>query len=86
MMPALKIALKMTLVLSRALLYNIHQKDLSPNVPGCVSRYRDFRNPPGHPQEYKHNIYYWHVIAAKLAFIIVMEVRRMGSERAYGHA
>uniref|UniRef100_A0A8D0XYB8 Anoctamin n=1 Tax=Sus scrofa TaxID=9823 RepID=A0A8D0XYB8_PIG len=39
-------------------------------------RYRDFRNPPGHPQEYKHNIYYWHVIAAKLAFIIVMEVRK----------
>uniref|UniRef100_A0A8W4FD11 Anoctamin n=1 Tax=Sus scrofa TaxID=9823 RepID=A0A8W4FD11_PIG len=37
-------------------------------------RYRDFRNPPGHPQEYKHNIYYWHVIAAKLAFIIVMEI------------
>lgn len=36
-------------------------------------RYRDFRNPPGHPQEYKHNIYYWHVITAKLAFIIVME-------------
>lgn len=40
----------------------------------CVSRYRDFRNPPGHEQQYKHNIYYWHVIAAKLAFIIVMEV------------
>nr|XP_023411297.1 anoctamin-6 isoform X2 [Loxodonta africana] len=36
-------------------------------------RYRDFRYPPGHPREYKHNIYYWHVIAAKLAFIIVME-------------
>nr|XP_031538722.1 anoctamin-6 [Vicugna pacos] len=36
-------------------------------------RYRDFRHPPGHPQEYKHNIYYWHVIAAKLAFIIVTE-------------
>ncbi|XP_006865384.1 PREDICTED: anoctamin-6-like [Chrysochloris asiatica] len=36
-------------------------------------RYRDFRYPPGHPSEYKHNIYYWHVIAAKLAFIIVME-------------
>ncbi|XP_037704201.1 anoctamin-6 isoform X2 [Choloepus didactylus] len=36
-------------------------------------RYRDFRYPPGHPQEYKHNIFYWHVIAAKLAFIIVME-------------
>lgn len=42
-----------------------------------VSRYRDFRHPPGHPQEYKHNIYYWHVIAAKLAFIIVMEVGKV---------
>lgn len=38
-----------------------------------MCRYRDFRYPPGHPQQYKHNIYYWHVIAAKLAFIIVME-------------
>ncbi|XP_004428978.1 PREDICTED: anoctamin-6 [Ceratotherium simum simum] len=41
------------------------------NLTTC--RYRDFRYPPGHPQQYKHNIYYWHVIAAKLAFIIVME-------------
>uniref|UniRef100_A0A8B9Q295 Anoctamin n=1 Tax=Apteryx owenii TaxID=8824 RepID=A0A8B9Q295_APTOW len=36
-------------------------------------RYRDFRYPPGHQHQYEHNIYYWHVIAAKLAFIIVME-------------
>ncbi|XP_031438335.1 anoctamin-6 isoform X2 [Clupea harengus] len=36
-------------------------------------RYRDFRFPPGHPRQYDHNIYYWHVIAAKLAFIIVVE-------------
>uniref|UniRef100_A0A8D2Q5J7 Anoctamin n=1 Tax=Varanus komodoensis TaxID=61221 RepID=A0A8D2Q5J7_VARKO len=36
-------------------------------------RYRDFRYPPGHEHQYEHNIYYWHVIAAKLAFIIVME-------------
>ncbi|KAL8221386.1 UNVERIFIED_CONTAM: Anoctamin-6 [Gekko kuhli] len=35
--------------------------------------YRDFRYPPGHKQQYEHNIYYWHVIAAKLSFIIVME-------------
>ncbi|OXB55035.1 hypothetical protein ASZ78_006377 [Callipepla squamata] len=35
--------------------------------------YRDFRYPPGHQHQYEHNIYYWHVIAAKLAFIIVME-------------
>ncbi|CAL8242190.1 unnamed protein product [Merluccius merluccius] len=36
-------------------------------------RYRDFRNPPGHPREYQYSIQYWHVIAAKLAFIIVVE-------------
>uniref|UniRef100_A0AAY4D0M2 Anoctamin n=1 Tax=Denticeps clupeoides TaxID=299321 RepID=A0AAY4D0M2_9TELE len=36
-------------------------------------RYRDFRYPPGHHEQYKFNIYYWHIIAAKLAFIIVVE-------------
>ncbi|XP_029471834.1 anoctamin-6 isoform X2 [Rhinatrema bivittatum] len=36
-------------------------------------RYRDFRYPPGHEHEYAHNIYYWHVIAAKLAFLVVVE-------------
>lgn len=36
-------------------------------------RYRDFRYPPGHPRQYQYSIYYWHVIAAKLAFIIVVE-------------
>lgn len=75
------IASRMTLVLNWVLVYSSNQKDLSANMPGCVFRYRDFRNPPGHPQEYKHNIYYWHVIAAKLAFIIVMEVRGVCSER-----
>ncbi|NWW67830.1 ANO6 protein, partial [Ifrita kowaldi] len=39
----------------------------------CRQVYRDLRYPPGHPHQYEHNIYYWHVIAAKLAFIIVME-------------
>uniref|UniRef100_A0A3B4XAG1 Anoctamin n=1 Tax=Seriola lalandi dorsalis TaxID=1841481 RepID=A0A3B4XAG1_SERLL len=36
-------------------------------------RYRDFRYPPGHPRQYEHNVYYWHVVAAKMAFIIVVE-------------
>nr|XP_046234933.1 anoctamin-6 [Scatophagus argus] len=36
-------------------------------------RYRDFRFPPGHPRQYEYNMYYWHVIAAKMAFIIVVE-------------
>uniref|UniRef100_A0A674DQX7 Anoctamin n=1 Tax=Salmo trutta TaxID=8032 RepID=A0A674DQX7_SALTR len=37
------------------------------------SRYRDFRYPPGHHRQYEYSIYYWHVIAAKMAFIIVVE-------------
>ncbi|KTG03609.1 hypothetical protein cypCar_00033344, partial [Cyprinus carpio] len=38
------------------------------NITTC--RYRDFRHPPGHPNQYDFSIYYWHVIAAKLAFMI----------------
>ncbi|PWA19397.1 hypothetical protein CCH79_00018414 [Gambusia affinis] len=38
-----------------------------------ICRYRDFRFPPGHPREYQYNMHYWHVIAAKMAFIIVVE-------------
>lgn len=41
------------------------------NITFC--RYRDFRFPPGHPRQYQYNMYYWHVIAAKMAFIIVLE-------------
>ncbi|KAM3926928.1 anoctamin-6 isoform 2-T2 [Leptodactylus fuscus] len=36
-------------------------------------RYRDFRYPPGHEHQYEHSMLYWHVIAAKLSFLIVME-------------
>lgn len=36
-------------------------------------RYRDFRYPPGHHRQYEYTMMYWHVIAAKLAFIIVVE-------------
>ncbi|XP_011488028.1 anoctamin-5 isoform X1 [Oryzias latipes] len=36
-------------------------------------RYRDYRNPPGHQREYDHNMQFWHILAAKMAFIIIME-------------
>ncbi|XP_034528964.1 anoctamin-6 isoform X2 [Notolabrus celidotus] len=41
------------------------------NITTC--RYRDFRYPPGHTREYEFTVYYWHVVAAKMAFIIVVE-------------
>ncbi|KAK6472483.1 anoctamin-5-like isoform X1 [Huso huso] len=36
-------------------------------------RYRDYRYPPGHEKEYEHTMQFWHVLAAKMAFIIIME-------------
>ncbi|BFZ09443.1 hypothetical protein BsWGS_12480 [Bradybaena similaris] len=33
-------------------------------------RYRDYRNPPGSPDAYDFTIVYWHILAARLAFII----------------
>ncbi|XP_051236634.1 anoctamin-5 isoform X1 [Dicentrarchus labrax] len=36
-------------------------------------RYRDYRYPPGHEKEYSHTMQFWHILAAKLAFIIIME-------------
>uniref|UniRef100_A0A3Q3BGL7 Anoctamin n=1 Tax=Kryptolebias marmoratus TaxID=37003 RepID=A0A3Q3BGL7_KRYMA len=36
-------------------------------------RYRDYRYPPGHEKQYSHTMQFWHILAAKLAFIIIME-------------
>ncbi|XP_039721655.1 anoctamin-5 isoform X3 [Pteropus medius] len=36
-------------------------------------RYRDYRYPPDHDHKYFHNMQFWHVLAAKMTFIIVME-------------
>uniref|UniRef100_A0AAY4BYB4 Anoctamin n=1 Tax=Denticeps clupeoides TaxID=299321 RepID=A0AAY4BYB4_9TELE len=35
--------------------------------------YRDYRYPPGHDRQYSHTMQFWHILAAKLAFIIIME-------------
>lgn len=39
----------------------------------ATCRYRDYRYPPGHERQYKHTMQYWHILAAKMAFIIIME-------------
>ncbi|KAL3882735.1 hypothetical protein ACJMK2_029046 [Sinanodonta woodiana] len=41
------------------------------NVTTC--RYRDFRNPPGSSDEYDYSVVFWHILAARLAFIVVFE-------------
>ncbi|XP_063145635.1 anoctamin-5 isoform X2 [Candoia aspera] len=36
-------------------------------------RYRDYRYPPDHEKPYMHTMQFWHILAAKMAFIIIME-------------
>ncbi|XP_071344778.1 anoctamin-5b isoform X2 [Trachinotus anak] len=36
-------------------------------------RYRDYRYPPSHEKKYTHTMQFWHILAAKMAFIIIME-------------
>ncbi|NXJ77195.1 ANO5 protein, partial [Trogon melanurus] len=38
-----------------------------------ICRYRDYRYPPDHERRYSHTMQFWHILAAKLAFIIIME-------------
>ena len=38
-----------------------------------VCYYYDYRNPPGHPEEYGLKEAYWHVLAARLAFVVVFQ-------------
>ncbi|XP_065334974.1 anoctamin-4-like [Cloeon dipterum] len=45
-------------------------------VTECL--YRGFRKPPGDPQEYEVTLEYWHVFAARLAFVVVFEHVVMG--------
>ncbi|CAG9794484.1 unnamed protein product [Diatraea saccharalis] len=39
--------------------------------PTCA--YRGYRNPPDHPDPYGLSPHYWHVFAARLAFVVVFE-------------
>lgn len=48
---------------------------MTPSVLVLSRRYRDYRYPPGHEREYTHTMHFWHILAAKMAFIIIMEVR-----------
>ncbi|KAG5196263.1 hypothetical protein JEQ12_010949 [Ovis aries] len=45
----------------------------SVNETWPMKGYRDYRNPPDSEDKYANNIQYWHVLAAKMTFIIIME-------------
>jgi hypothetical protein len=50
---------------------------MKPDIKGAeppTCQYRGYRNPPGHQKEYDLSPQYWHVFAARLAFVVVFEV------------
>ncbi|CAH0560973.1 unnamed protein product [Brassicogethes aeneus] len=50
---------------------NAPLKTIFPNVTVC--RYAEYRNPPDDPLKYKRPLIYWHILAARLAFIVVYQ-------------
>lgn len=50
--------------------------EMRPNVsePVEICRYTDYRNSPTSENKYEHSSMYWHVLAARLAFVVVFEV------------
>lgn len=51
---------------------------LAPTELCC--RYRDYRN----ADDYTHTIQFWHIFAARLAFLIIFEVSTQGGRRGLG--
>uniref|UniRef100_A0A0L8I572 Anoctamin n=1 Tax=Octopus bimaculoides TaxID=37653 RepID=A0A0L8I572_OCTBM len=41
------------------------------NITEC--RYKDFRYPPDSPDKYEHTSIYWHILAIRLAFVIIFQ-------------
>lgn len=40
-----------------------------------ICRYSDYREAPDSPTKYAYTIMFWHILAARLAFIVVFEVQ-----------
>ncbi|KAM4018422.1 anoctamin-5 isoform 2-T2 [Anomaloglossus baeobatrachus] len=53
--------------------FNETSKPLENHMNVLTCRYRDYRYPPDHVNKYVHTMQFWHILAAKMAFIIIME-------------
>ncbi|XP_051975312.1 anoctamin-5-like [Xyrauchen texanus] len=52
---------------------NDENPDWFDNTTMTTCRYRDYRNPSGHEKPYTYTMQFWHILAAKMMFIIIME-------------
>ncbi|KAM6980354.1 anoctamin-5b [Aplochiton taeniatus] len=56
--------------------HNMPEEEDSPpwfNSSVITCRYRDYRYASGHDRQYTHTMQFWHILAARMAFIIIME-------------
>ncbi|XP_025056159.1 anoctamin-5 isoform X7 [Alligator sinensis] len=55
--------------------FRVSSFSVKPKDQGDIDfcRYRDYRYPPDHELQYSHTMQFWHILAAKMAFIIIME-------------
>lgn len=56
------------------------ERGLTPT--GLCCRYRDYRN----PDDYSYTVQFWHIFAARLAFLILFEVSARGGRRRLGQS
>lgn len=52
-----------------------YQDDCYENRYFVLFRYPDYREPPWSPNKYDKTAMYWNVLVARLAFIVIFEVR-----------
>ncbi|CAG5926927.1 unnamed protein product [Menidia menidia] len=52
-------------------------------VSDFEKRYRDYREPPDSTEPYSYTLQFWHVLAARLAFIIVFEVSVLSFDKRH---
>lgn len=52
-------------------------------MPGHLRRYKDYREPPWSEHKYDISKDFWAVLAARLAFVIVFQVRKVPVSRRF---
>ncbi|XP_030646255.1 anoctamin-3 [Chanos chanos] len=65
--------------------YEMNELKNGTNNQPRYCRYRDYRAPPWNPEPYEFTLQFWHVLAARLAFIIVFEHLVFGIKTFIAH-
>ena len=67
---------------SRGRVQRLARGEPGPALTGLCCRYRDYRN----ADDYSHTVQFWHIFAARLAFLILFEVSAQAGVRRLGQS